>query len=396
MRIALFLPNWVGDAVMATPAIRAIREQFPGAELIGVGKTYVAGVLEGSPRLSEWIDFDRRGRAPQRMHSVARQFAHPTDRHCGDFSQFVSIGSGRVAGTLSAARRIHAYWAARCLLTDRLSPVRNGRGRIVPSPIILEYNRLAEQIGATVRSLQMELFTTREDEKQADGVWRRNGFAHGSEVIAINPGAAFGSAKLWPASYFADLARRYIDERGSEILILCGPAERELARQIVRTTNRRRVFSLADEHVSLGLTKACIRRCNLLVSTDSGPRHFAAAFNRPVVALFGPTFINWTEYVLSPGDASASSRSMRAVPAAAVPSRPPLHERAYARCGISSIGFVVEPQPRQRARRRQRVRPNTLNSDSRPALAVKGERLSVNPEYGELLAAESLDCQVRF
>jgi heptosyltransferase-2 len=140
----------------------------------------------------------------------------------------------------------------------------------------------------------MELFTTPGDEELAEAVWRRNGFANESEVITLNPGAAFGSSKLWPASSFADLARRFIDERGSEILILCGPAERELARQIVRLTNRRRVFSLADEQVSLGLTKACIRRCNLLVSTDSGPRHFAAAFNRPVVALFGPTFINWT------------------------------------------------------------------------------------------------------
>jgi heptosyltransferase II len=53
--------------------------------------------------------------------------------------------------------------------------------------------------------------------------------------------------------------------------------------------------SLADEAVSLGLTKACIRRSSLLVTTDSGPRHFATAFDRPVVTLFGPTHIAWTE-----------------------------------------------------------------------------------------------------
>jgi heptosyltransferase-2 len=46
--------------------------------------------------------------------------------------------------------------------------------------------------------------------------------------------------------------------------------------------------------VSLGLTKACVRRCSLLVTTDSGPRHFAAAFDRPVISLFGPTHIPWT------------------------------------------------------------------------------------------------------
>jgi heptosyltransferase-2 len=55
------------------------------------------------------------------------------------------------------------------------------------------------------------------------------------------------------------------------------------------------VYTLADQPLSLGLAKACVRRANLLVTTDSGPRHFAAAFDRPVVTLFGPTHIAWTE-----------------------------------------------------------------------------------------------------
>ena len=59
--------------------------------------------------------------------------------------------------------------------------------------------------------------------------------------------------------------------------------------------NRSEVHSLADEPLSLGLTKACVRRCDLLITTDSGPRHFATAFDRPVVTLFGPTHIAWTE-----------------------------------------------------------------------------------------------------
>jgi heptosyltransferase-2 len=75
---------------------------------------------------------------------------------------------------------------------------------------------------------------------------------------------------------------------------LCGPNEREQARKIAQLSDRPAVCSLADEPLSLGLTKALIRRCTLLVTTDSGPRHFAAAFDRPVVSLFGPTFIAWT------------------------------------------------------------------------------------------------------
>jgi heptosyltransferase-2 len=140
----------------------------------------------------------------------------------------------------------------------------------------------------------MELFTTPRDEAAADAVWEHAGLA-GREVVCLNPGAAFGAAKHWDVASFAALARRLADERGSGVLVLCGPAERDLARQIVTLARRAAVHSLAEQPLSLGLTKACVRRAALLVTTDSGPRHFAAAFDRPVVTLFGPTHIAWTE-----------------------------------------------------------------------------------------------------
>jgi heptosyltransferase-2 len=145
----------------------------------------------------------------------------------------------------------------------------------------------------------MELFTTPRDETAAEDVWRRTGLERCREVICLNPGAAFGSAKYWPAEHFAALARSLVEQRDSGILVLCGPGERDLARQIVELARGKNlsspVHSLADEPLSLGLTKACVRRADLLITTDSGPRHFAAAFGRPVVTLFGPTHIAWTE-----------------------------------------------------------------------------------------------------
>ena len=71
--------------------------------------------------------------------------------------------------------------------------------------------------------------------------------------------------------------------------------EKEMAGDIVRRARRPTVHCLGDHPLSLGLTKACVRRGDLLITTDSGPRHFAAAFSRPVVTLFGPTHIGWTE-----------------------------------------------------------------------------------------------------
>ena len=86
------------------------------------------------------------------------------------------------------------------------------------------------------------------------------------------------------------------------------------------------MVSLADQPLGLGLSKACVRRSALLITTDSGPRHFAAAFGIPVITLFGPTHIAWTRtyhpqamHLLPPG-------ALRPLPAADLPrGAPPLH-----------------------------------------------------------------------
>ncbi len=123
-------------------------------------------------------------------------------------------------------------------------------------------------------------------------------------MLCLNPGAAFGASKCWPTEHFATLARALAAQRDLRVVILCGPAERIVCRQIAAIARHPGVIALADQvapsrhgglNLSLGLTKACVRRAALLVTTDSGPRHFAAAFDRPVLTLFGPTHIAWTE-----------------------------------------------------------------------------------------------------
>jgi heptosyltransferase-2 len=185
----------------------------------------------------------------------------------------------------------------RLLLTDILQPVRDDRGRRKPSPVLDDYNRLAEVAGCPPPGRRMELFTTPADETAADAVWHRAGLDRAREVVCLNPGGAFGSSKHWPTEYFATLARDLATRRGGGVLVLCGPVERDVAGEIARQAGHSAVHALggAAPALSLGLSKACVRRCDLLVTTDSGPRHFAAAFGRPVVTLFGPTHIAWTE-----------------------------------------------------------------------------------------------------
>jgi heptosyltransferase-2 len=294
MKIAVFCPNWVGDAVMATPAMRALRTHFASAQIIGVMKPYVADVLEGAPWLDHVIHLDRGGSWAHAWPAVAMQL-----RQLKIDLAILFPNSARPAlvAWLAGCRRRVGYnrYARGPLLTDRLTPLRDRRGRRVPAPIIDAYNLLAEHVGCPNPTHRMELFTMPRDEAQADTVWQQTGLKDMREVVCLNPGAAFGSAKHWPVEYFVRLARELADRRGSGVMVLCGPAEREMAKQIAVGARRPTVHSLADHPVSIGLTKACVKRSSLLVTTDSGPRHFAAAFDRPVVTLFGPTHIAWTE-----------------------------------------------------------------------------------------------------
>jgi heptosyltransferase-2 len=167
---------------------------------------------------------------------------------------------------------------------------------VIPNPVMDEYLRLAERVGCRDFPTTTELAVTPDDQAALDRFWSRQ--APGLRlrgVVCFNTGGAYGPAKNWPREYFAALAQRMVDELGKTVLIVCGPAEREEARVIVREAGRPEVLSLADEPLGIGLTKAAIRESRLLVTTDSGPRHFAQPFQVPVITLFGPTHIGWSE-----------------------------------------------------------------------------------------------------
>lgn len=302
MNIAVFLPNWIGDAVMATPAVRALRDHYRGARVVAVVRPYVAGVFGGC----DWFDdvIYMRGKSWQDGTATA---ALKLRKIGVDLAVLFpnSFRSALTAWLGACKRRVgYARYGRSALLTDALAPVRDAEGKLTPSPVLDAYNLLAVRAGCPDPGRDMTLFTTTEDEADADRVWKGAGLHRYREVICLNPGAAFGSAKYWPADYFASLARDLAEKRGAGVLVLCGPAERPLSQEIAARAGHPAVHALGDQAtpvrpdgppLSLGLTKACVRRANLLVTTDSGPRHFAAAFDRPVVTLFGPTFIDWTE-----------------------------------------------------------------------------------------------------
>jgi heptosyltransferase-2 len=303
MRLAVFLPNWVGDVVMATPALRALRKLVGSGELIGVMRPSVADVLAGSSWLDDTILYakpaKKRGRDAEGVPARLQWPAVREQLRAAELDAAVllpnSLSTAWMAYSSGIRERIGMAANFRGpLLTTRVYQSRR-HGRPFHLPTISGYLQVAQAAGAGPESAVTELATTVADEQAGDAAWKRLGLSRDADVAVLNTGSAFGAAKDWPAANFAALARRLADERHMDVVINCGPAEREVARQIAALANHPRVVSLADElELPLGLSKAVIRRARLLVTTDSGPRFFGVAFGVPTVTLFGPTSTEMT------------------------------------------------------------------------------------------------------
>ena len=294
MQVGVLLPNWIGDVVMATPMLRALRRKFgPSATITGVMRPYVAEVLAGSDYLDDRVWYDPKSEATQfRAGAVAGQL-----RDRGLDWLFLlpnSLRAGAIAWFSGARHRVgYARYGRGILLDHRLYPPRKG-WKLAPISAVDYYLDLAYAAGCEPESRHVELNTVEEDERRADWIWHRLGLAHEEQVVVFNTGGAYGAAKNWPVEYYVELAQTITDQADSAVLVVCGPAERKMADEIEQRANRSRVKSLAKEDLGIGLTKAFIRRSQLVVSTDSGPRHFAAAFGVPAVTLFGPTDPRWS------------------------------------------------------------------------------------------------------
>jgi heptosyltransferase-2 len=294
MKIAIFCPNLIGDTVMATPTFRAIRRGFPDATLTAVIRPNVAPTLDGTGWFDERILFDHRSRSRDQgtIRVLGRLRRRRFDLAVLLPNSFRSALMARLAGI---PRRLGYERHGRgWLLTEVLHHPLDAEGARLPTPIVDAYLKLARHLGCPVESIRLELVTTEADEAAADRAWAALGLHGGEAVVCLNTGGAYGPAKNWPTGHFADLARRLVRQSGARVLVLCGPGERQNAREIVARAADERVVSLADQELGIGLTKASVRRASLLITTDSGPRHFAAAFGTPVLTLFGPTHIAWT------------------------------------------------------------------------------------------------------
>jgi heptosyltransferase II len=280
---------------MATPTLRAVRRHFaPPARIYGVLRPQLAELLNGSPWLDELVPFDPASSNKEngRLALIGRMRKQRIDLA---LLLTNSLHSAVLAWLGGARRRVgYARDCRSWFLTDRILALRDGR-RFRPTPMVESYLALARAIDCPEEPPKLELTVTAAETAIADRVWQDLGLRTDGRVVALNSSGAYGAAKLWPIDHCAALARQIVTELDHNVLVLCGPGEREIARETAARSGSRRVISLAAQDVSLGLTKGCLARCRLMVSTDSGPRHIAAALGKPVVTLMGPTLPAWIE-----------------------------------------------------------------------------------------------------
>ena len=297
-RLLVVMPSWLGDTVMATPALRALRALYPNAHITALIRVAIRPIIEGCP----WVDRIITVRSRRHRGTDGRRAGHVALARrlaAGRFDTAVllpnSFRSALLTRMAGISRRIGYDRDGRgFLLTDRLLP-RRGKDGFVPVSTRDYYLGIARYLGSNNPDPKMALFTRPEQDAQADQLLEQVGFTPDDRrpLVLISPGANYGDAKIWDARRFAQVADRCVSELGAVVAISGAPHERPILDRVLAAV-KEPVADLSKLGVNLSLLKSIVRRSSLVVTNDTGPRHVAAAFNVPVVTVFGPTDPAWT------------------------------------------------------------------------------------------------------
>jgi heptosyltransferase II len=288
MRLLIRATNWVGDAVMALPALAAVRERFPQAHIAILALPYVAELYDGQGIADELLVYDRAG------------------EHSG------IPGRGRLASLLRAKKfdaalllqnAFDAAWIAwRGAIPERIGYDRDARGllltKAIPVPkrgeipahekyYYLELLRRAGWLDQLPEIPRISLRVADADAERAERKLRDLGLRPGVARVAVGAGASYGSAKCWPPERFAQALNQLRRERDADVVLFGTPAEASVSLAI-QAALERPALDLTGE-TKIAELPALLARCSLFVGNDSGAMHVAAAVGLPVVAVFGPT-----------------------------------------------------------------------------------------------------------
>lgn len=316
MTLVAFAPNWLGDAVMALPALAdLIRQVKPaggegsrraGGRVVVAARRGVASLFDIVPGVDAVVPLGGGGLA-----AAARSLR----------------ADARAVAAAGADRAVLFPNSLRAALTARLAgvPERWGYRRDLRGPLLTHrvprdrttrhqvdaYQRLAAAAGARCGSREPALDPPADVVAAARRLLQERGWDGARPLVGFAPGAAFGGAKRWPVGRFAEVAARLAGDRDATCVLVGSAAEagatRAIAREAGKMIERARpgdVIDLAGQ-TTLVLAAGVLAACGAFVSNDSGAMHLAAAVGTPVVAVFGPTDERATAPVARPGRRAA-------------------------------------------------------------------------------------------
>ncbi len=289
MKILVRTTNWVGDAVMAIPALAAIRARWPDAEIVVLARPWVADLYRGQGYADRLIVFDNRGRHRGLLgtRAAGERTAAREIRRGAAIAECVRSGLAGVAGRNSGTHRLRARRAQ--LAADAGgSCTCKGRNSVSRSLLLSGIIAACGLAVATAHHRRIVLAACRP--KRSKGRQERlveAGARAGARRIAFAPGAAYGSAKCWDPQRYAALADRLIAAFDAEVILFGAPQENEMAGRIAQAMQRR-ALNLTGT-TTIGELPALLATCRLFIGNDSGAMHVAGAVGVPVVGIFGPT-----------------------------------------------------------------------------------------------------------
>jgi heptosyltransferase II len=269
-------PNWLGDTVMALPALRGLRAGLPEARIALVGRW--APLLRGQGVADLLLPYPRSRR--ERRGLTARLREDPADLALLLVNSFEAAWAALRWG---ARRRVgYAVDWRRALLTDALP---------LPTPRLHqvdEYAAVVRALGLAAPAERPEWRRRRDpsDEAEVSALLAQAGADPGAPLVGLHLGAAFGPSKLWPLPSFGGLADRLADA-GYAPLLIGGPEDLGAAAEVQRAARRPLASAVGRDRPAL--LPELLARLRCLVSGDTGVAHLAAALGVPTVTLFGPT-----------------------------------------------------------------------------------------------------------
>jgi heptosyltransferase-2 len=278
-------PNWVGDIVMATPAFECLRNSFPKAKIIACIRKYALGVIDGGPWFDGVIECN-----DKTLSGLMQTISHIRNAYPNMAVLFPNSVRSWLETKFGGVELIYGYRRnlRKIFLTGGPKPVRTHDG-IKPMPMVDYYLELCRSLGLSIpETIKPRLFISDQLQEMGERRLAAYGINAQDKVIGLNPGASFGSSKCWPPEYFARLAELLEAQLDCKIILFAGPGEEDIAGDIVGKSLAT-IINTAPDRIDLANLKPLVKRCDLLVTNDTGPRHYAVAFDVPVVVLMGPT-----------------------------------------------------------------------------------------------------------